>query len=146
MKHLFFVSIAVLLPVLVSAGTASDSLTVPDSLQVLLVNTSAEHAVFISGEEVTRTEPPAQQQPVSRKKIKENVKVVAAVLAFPPFGMVGLHRIYLGTKPYIPIIYLVTFGGCLGVLPLIDCVYIATRSPEELEKLKGNSKIFMWLK
>ena len=42
-----------------------------------------------------------------RKKQKLNKRITSAVLAFPfPFGMVGLHRIYLGTKPYVPVAYI----------------------------------------
>src|SRR6185503_9682570 len=44
-------------------------------------------------------------------QVRENKRAIAAVLAFPfPFGILGLHRIYLGTKPYMPFVYLGTLG------------------------------------
>ncbi len=73
-----------------------------------------------------------------------NKQVVAAILAFPiPFGMVGLHRIYLGTAPYVPVAYIATLGGLFGILPFVDfCVLLLD---SDIEKYKSNQKVFMWL-
>jgi TM2 domain-containing membrane protein YozV len=80
-----------------------------------------------------------------RQKQKKNKKLVAAALAFPfPFGIVGLHRIYLGTAPYIPVVYIGTIGGGLGILPFIDfCILILDK---DFEQYNNNNKVFMWLK
>lgn len=79
-----------------------------------------------------------------RKKQAKNKKAVAAVLAFPfPFGMVGLHRIYLGTAPYVPIVYIGTVGGGFGILPFIDfCVILLDK---DITRYHENKKIFMWV-
>lgn len=80
----------------------------------------------------------------NRKK-RLNKKITAAVLAFPfPFGMVGLHRIYLGTKPHVPVVYIATFGGVLGILPLID--FFAITCDKNFDQYRDNGKIFMWIK
>jgi TM2 domain-containing membrane protein YozV len=80
-----------------------------------------------------------------RKKAKKAEKTTAAILAFPvPFGIIGLHRIYLGTKPYVPVVYIITVGGCLGVLPLVD--FIAILRSDDLSKFQNIEKIFMWVK
>jgi len=82
-----------------------------------------------------------------RKRIKENKKVIAAVLAFPlPFGFFGAHRIYLGTKPYMPFVYIGTLGGCALVLPFIDFFAIVFSNEESLKRYENNSKFFMWAK
>ncbi|MDZ4665692.1 MAG: NINE protein [Bacteroidota bacterium] len=80
-----------------------------------------------------------------KKQRKKNKKVMAAILAFPfPFGIVGLHRIYLGTAPHVPIVYIGTFGGVLGILPFIDfCVIMLDK---DFERYNNNNKIFMWVK
>jgi TM2 domain-containing membrane protein YozV len=80
-----------------------------------------------------------------KKQRKKNKKVMAAILAFPfPFGIVGLHRIYLGTAPHVPIVYIGTFGGVLGILPFIDfCVIVLDK---DFERYMNNDKIFMWVK
>ena len=72
-------------------------------------------------------------------------KWVTAMFAFPfPFGFVGAHRVMLGTKPWIPIVYVATFGGCFGLLPLIDfCVILSSK---DIEQYENNPNLFMWIK
>jgi TM2 domain-containing membrane protein YozV len=79
-----------------------------------------------------------------KKKISSRQRFVAAVLAFPfPFGIVGLHRIYMGTKPHVPVIYIATFGGAFGVLPFIDfCILVLDKKPE---RYFNNPRLFMWV-
>lgn len=75
----------------------------------------------------------------------QHKKLIAAVLSFPlPFGIIGLHRIYLGTKPYMPFAYIGTVGGCLGILPMLDFIAILTTSKEKLSGYENNPKVFMW--
>ena len=81
-----------------------------------------------------------------KRNVGENNKAVAAVLAFPLFGIIGLHRIYLGTKPYVPVVYIATLGGCAGVLPLIDFFVILFANKEAFERYKENPKVFMWIR
>ena len=95
-----------------------------------------------------------QYIPVIFQQIQENLSVwqagkkgIALILAFPfPFGMLGLHRIYLGTKPYMPFAYIGTLGGCFGILPLIDFISILTADDEALKRFENNPKVFMWSK
>jgi len=80
-----------------------------------------------------------------RKKQKNNQRIIAAALAFPfPFGIVGLHRIFLGTKPHVPVVYIGTFGGVFGLLPLID--FCALAFDKDFEHYKENGQVFMWIK
>lgn len=71
----------------------------------------------------------------------ENKKITAAVLTLT-LGMLGVHRIYLGTAPYIPAVYLFTFGGGFFVLPIIDLVMIL--STKDISKFENNNKLLMW--
>ena len=78
-----------------------------------------------------------------RHKNSNHKKATAALLAFPlPFGIVGLHRVYLGTAPYVPLIYIATVGGCFGILPLIDFVVII--ATKDLDTYSAQPGIFMW--
>ncbi len=73
-------------------------------------------------------------------------KLIAAILAFPvPFGFTGLHRIYLGSEPWVPVVYLCTGGGGLGLIPLIDFICIVTADEETFRKYENNPKFFMWV-
>ncbi len=76
---------------------------------------------------------------------KNRKKLISAVLAFPfPFGFMGAHRVMLGCKPWVPVVYVATFGGCFGILPLIDfCVIVFSK---DVEKLENDPHIFMWAK
>ena len=80
-----------------------------------------------------------------RLRKAKNKKVAAALLAFPfPCGIVGLHRIYLGSAPYVPIVYIATIGGGFGILPFIDfCVLLIDN---DLEPYINNDQVFMWVK
>jgi TM2 domain-containing membrane protein YozV len=76
-----------------------------------------------------------------QKATVENKKVTAAILTLT-LGMLGVHRIYLGTAPYIPAVYLFTFGGGFFVLPIIDLVMIL--STNDISKFENNNKLLMW--
>ncbi|MBC7865044.1 MAG: NINE protein [Bacteroidia bacterium] len=80
-----------------------------------------------------------------KKWLQHTKRVAAAVLAFPlPFGILALHRIYLGTKPYVPVVYIATVGGVFGILPFIDfCVLLLEK---DAERFNNNHKVFMWIK
>ncbi|MBL4657735.1 MAG: TM2 domain-containing protein, partial [Flavobacteriales bacterium] len=71
-------------------------------------------------------------------------KVIAAILALPPLGWFGLHRAYLGCRPVIPVLYFVTFGGALGIIPFIDLMVIILS--KDTKPFYQNSKILMWYK
>jgi len=80
-----------------------------------------------------------------RNKQKDTKRFTASILAFPfPFGIVGLHRIYLGCPPYVPVVYIGTFGGVFGALPLIDFFVLVFDKNTEL--YTNNNHVFMWIK
>jgi TM2 domain-containing membrane protein YozV len=80
-----------------------------------------------------------------KKKQRLNKRITAAVLSFPfPFGIVGLHRIYLGTDPHVPVVYIASLGGIFGLLPLMD--FIAITFGNDFETYRNNGNVFMWMK
>ncbi|MGB3947947.1 MAG: TM2 domain-containing protein [Bacteroidia bacterium] len=82
-----------------------------------------------------------QTNPTNQKR----KKLINGLLSFPfPLGFLGAHRIMLGTKPWVPIVYVATFGGCFGLLPLVDfCVLMLSNNVEQYE---NNPNVFMWIK
>lgn len=74
---------------------------------------------------------------------RENPRWVAAMLTVG-LGLFGVHRMYLGTDMKVPIIYVLTLGGGLGVLPMIDLLTILFT--KDLEQFMNNDKVFMWAK
>ena len=75
------------------------------------------------------------------KNHSENKKLIALVLT-ATLGMLGVHRLYLGTKPWIPAVYLFTFGGCFFILPFIDFVVLLISN--DISKFENNNRVFMW--
>ncbi len=75
-------------------------------------------------------------------KSSSNLKKTRAVLMAILTGPLGGHRLYLGTKSYVPIVYTLTLGGGMGLLPLIDvCVILFT---DDLSKYQNCEQIIMW--
>lgn len=73
----------------------------------------------------------------------KRAKLKAAVLSIL-LGHFGVHRIYLGTSPNVPVIYSLTLGGGLGILPLVD--FIAIVASPDIDRYRDCEKVFMWLK
>lgn len=108
-------------------------------------DTLSSEEVILNSEELALDKGPNPVMKLFRKKQRLNKRITAAVLAFPfPFGIVGLHRIYLGTKPYVPVAYVASLGGVFGILPFIDfCAIVFDR--KNFEHYKDNGQVFMWL-
>jgi TM2 domain-containing membrane protein YozV len=71
---------------------------------------------------------------------KENARLVAIALNVT-LGMLGVHRMYLGTDVKVPIFYTLTFGGG-GVLWLVDLGFlIATK---DIQPFLNNKHLFMF--
>ena len=134
MQKKIFIVLAVVCTLLQSDVRASvhelsgDTLLVPD--------TTKDSVRVVFSNEIQ----PAPEESFRRKKL------ITSILAFPlPFGFSGLHRIYLGSEPWVPIVYLVTGGGGFGILPLIDFFYIVTADEEEFKKYENNPRVFMFV-
>lgn len=76
--------------------------------------------------------------------VQPKLKKLKAVLLAIFLGHFGVHRIYLGTKPNVPVVYSLTLGGGLGLLPLLDI--IAILNSKDLSEFSNNDKVFMWSK
>jgi TM2 domain-containing membrane protein YozV len=86
----------------------------------------------------------SEQEFITKDTLKQK-KWVSALFAFPfPFGFMGAHRVMLGTKPWVPVVYVATLGGCFGLLPMID-FFVITFS-KDLSQYENNPNVFMWVK
>lgn len=70
-------------------------------------------------------------------------KLKAAILSLL-LGHFGVHRIYLGTNAAVPVVYSLTLGGGLGLLPLAD--FIAIITAKDLNRYMNNDKVIMWVR
>ena len=110
------------------------------------------HSVFQKAIKKTETQMFANSTTISDlpsnsfNKLADSLKskrITAAILTLP-LGMLGVHRMYLGTKPVVPIVYILTFGGGFGILPFIDFVVLLIS--DETKPFINNSRVFMWNK
>ena len=89
---------------------------------------------------VALSKPPIKRLRIFKKNHKKHSRVVAATFDIT-LGLFGVHRLYLGTRPVVPMIYAVTLGGG-GFLVIADLgVILFTK---DLEKMTDNENIFMW--
>lgn len=74
---------------------------------------------------------------------KENKKLISAILTIA-LGPFGAHRVYLGTSHLIPIAYVLTLGGGLGLVPVIDLLVITFS--RDISPYENNKRFFMWIR
>lgn len=73
----------------------------------------------------------------------ENIKKSELLIVTLLLGPIGGHRVLLGTKAIVPLVYTLTLGGGLGLVPLIDFfVTLFTKNPETYA---NESRVLMWL-
>ena len=103
------------------------------------VTTDSTEKLFAANYEIS-----GDNTSVADNSFKPKFKRLKAALLALFLGHFGVHRIYLGTSPNVPIVYSLTLGGGLGLLPLADFIFILTT--KDLEAFAENDKVFMWLK
>lgn len=78
------------------------------------------------------------------KSDAEGEKSRAAAIIIDIFtGPLGGHRLYLGTSPVVPVVYAVTLGGGIGLLPIIDLIVLSFS--KDFYKYVNNPKVVMWI-
>lgn len=115
-----------------------------DSIAIVSIDSLLPTLIISPSDDLIVKDSLATDSILNKKELRKQ-KLVAAIAAFPfPLGFMGAHRVVLGTKPWIPVVYVATFGGVFGILPLIDfCVIVFSK---DLEKYKNNPHVFMWIK
>lgn len=146
MKKLLLLCSLFAFPLMCSAYTPTKYICIDLDLQneeyVIDVAAAAQFTFLL--QEFSQDKRPSPLLHLFHRKHKHNKKLTAAILAFPlPFGIVGLHRIYLGCAPYVPVVYIASFGGVLGLLPFVDFCYILAEKNKDA--YAGNKKVFMWV-
>lgn len=73
--------------------------------------------------------------------LKETKNKGTAIILNIFTGILGGHRIYLGSKPVVIIAYACTFGF-FGIVTIIDLVHLIIK--KDISPYENNDKIFMW--
>ena len=71
---------------------------------------------------------------------------VGAILLTFFLGGFGVHRHYMGTRPWMWAIYTFTAGGIFGIVPFVDLIVeiVATVEDNSVARYCGNTSFFMW--
>jgi TM2 domain-containing membrane protein YozV len=71
--------------------------------------------------------------------------LIAWLISFPG-GMLGLHRLYLGTDTKTIMLYIATFGGVFGIVPMMDWILLMQGIQKgDISKYVNNRRFIMWL-
>ena len=92
---------------------------------------------ILNGEIITATELEMEVLDNGEVKFKRGKAILFTIFT----GILGGHRIYMGTHQRTPIIYSVTFGG-FGILPLIDLVHLIFK--KDISVYENKTQIIMW--
>ena len=134
MKRLIFSLIAIL-AIAVAANAAS--YTVDDDAIDALIEASAE----ISPLEFM----PAAAVPAAASLTSGNPSPVTSFIRCTFLGGLGIHRHYMGTRPWMWAIYFITCGGIFGIVPLVDWIMLLIGLVDDnISPYIGNTRFFMW--
>lgn len=88
------------------------------------------------------SQPPMDSVAMAHKSVFKK-RMTAALLTIT-MGPLGAHRLYLGCPPHVPVAYVATVGGGVGLIPMLDLFAILfTRN---FSKLENNKQVFMWMR
>lgn len=58
-------------------------------------------------------------------------------------GGLAIHRVYLGGRPTLVLLYFITCGGIFGILPIGDLIVLAVNY-DDISAYVGNDNFIMW--
>ncbi len=130
---------------IVSIGTfASNSAYVIDDQKVDALVTNA---IDLTMTDLAVMEVPAEFMFNSPNQVNSEKTAVIAFILCWAVGVLGIHRLYLGTSTGTFIGYLLTCGG-LGIVSFIDWIVLLLEvvGEQDISRFVDNPKFFMWAK
>jgi len=119
----------------------------PYKLDEAAVDSAIESAVAVSPVSLlSDAHAPLPVGMPSSASVSAGKSPVGAILLTFFLGGFGVHRHYMGTRPWMWAIYTFTFGGIFGVVPFVDFIVeiIATVEDNSVARYCGNTSFFMW--
>lgn len=146
MKKYIYIFIVIFFLIFSYSLQAQDVYSV-DTIQVILIDSVQNNTINFNKEWPQFIKVGKQHLKNPLYIIVENIvgkRKTTTILLTLLTGPLGGHRLYLGTKPIVPIFYVLTLGGGIGVLPFIDLIVICFSN--DISRFENNEKIFMWAK
>ena len=119
----------------------------PYKLDEAAVDSAIESAVAVSPVSLlSDAHAPLPVGMPSSASVSAGKSPVGAILLTFFLGGFGVHRHYMGTRPWMWAIYTFTFGGIFGVVPFVDFIVeiIAAVEDNSVARYCGNTSFFMW--
>ena len=121
-------------------------------LAVAAVANAAEYSVDEAAIDALFTEavmeaPAASMTPINAAISGDPMvtNVVALIVDYVGFGLIGIHRLILGTNPINCLWYFLTFGGIFGIIPLVDGIMLIIDLIQGGATYLDNPAFIMWL-
>jgi hypothetical protein len=110
------------------------------------IDLAIENAVDVSPFAVMSETAAALPSAPATTMISTEKSPVAAILLTFFLGGFGVHRHYMGTRPWMWAIYTFTVGGIFGVVPFVDFIVeiVALVEDNSVARYCGNTSFFMW--
>lgn len=136
----------IILPIIIGYFTAGEASATPavsiSYSQYQLIQSELESQLDAELNQFTQLVSEASPLIPNVEEVKH--KKLKAILLGVALGHFGVHRIYLGTKPNVPIAYSLTLGGGFGLIPLVDV--IALIATKDISQYENNSQFIMWMR
>lgn len=124
---------------------------------VVFSSQAAASDYFVNDQEVETVLEESVQVTFAAGEIEfENMMNAASVQASDPnpwvafalawvIGWAGVHRVYLGGKGTLILLYIITCGGIFGVVPLVDWIVLLIGAiNNDISQYVNNDSFFMW--
>ena len=101
--------------------------------------------LFVSEKDISEQILRYAQDDTTNQLTNSRDPVVAWLVSFPA-GMLGLHRVYLGTDAKTVLLYIATAGGFLGIVPMMDWILLLRAIQNgDVSRYVNNKRFIMWL-
>lgn len=120
---------------LITAGFASQAAS-----SSYFVDDSKIETVLESSETITISTADLQFDQSVLKTNAGDDQIIAVILDFF-LGGLAIHRVYLGGRPGLVLIYFFTCGGIFGIVPLVDFFVMLLG---DFDAYIGNDKFIVW--
>ena len=137
----FFLVVMAMFAIATVASAASYKLD-DSAIDAVIENATAVSPVSLMSEAPAALPVPSPAGPA----VSSSKNPAAAILLTFFLGGFGVHRHYMGTRPWMWAIYTFTFGGIFGVVPFVDFIVeiVALVEDGSVARYCGNTSFFMW--
>lgn len=110
------------------------------------INDDAVDALIEASVEVSPLElMPEAPVPAPASLSSGSASPAAAFILCTFLGGFGVHRHYMGTRPWMWAIYVITGFGIFGIVPFVDWVMLLIGLvDDDISKYCGNTRFIMW--